>query len=519
MTTLRDYAHVRAKNRPPPTEPPDGPFTGEVLHERRGMVWRGPIAAFMRDQSPEIDIEGALSCGKTTGCLHKVRKLTYQYPGIHGYIGRFSDGEVSSLLCPAWELCCQRVGEMPSWNAEEKYYEFKNKSRVYAFGLKSPDFLSRYAKLRGLEVSFFYVDQAEELPHDFVGEIRARQRQGGYPHQLIFSPNPPNPGHWLTTEFPESAVKRLPGRNLYSLSLYDNAHNLPKETILGIEASWPPEHAKYRSLVMGKRGLNVIGKPVYGGMFKRGVHVRPLQYDPHSILYESYDFGKHHPCVLFAQTPYYGGLHVLGGIMGTGESTLVEGMFLEDFIPLAKQYRADWFPEVAAIRSCCDPAGTHYNSQGTRYTGLSILKQEGINPIWRENSNAPDVRIAVIDRVAGHMRRRTAGGTEAFGVNDDPEMWLRVSSDGPVNDQFLADGCEAGYVWSAHEVSVGSKKVRVPKKDGWFEHGQNCLEYLELNFGADKPTQEDEDKRAERRRRRAQETRERGDGRRGWMAS
>ena len=32
-------------------------------------------------------------------------------------------------------------------------------------------------------------------------------------------------------------------------------------------------------------------------------------------------------------------------------------------------------------------------------------------------------------------------------------------------------------------MSVGSKQVRKPKKDGWFEHGQNCHEYRELNFG------------------------------------
>jgi hypothetical protein len=30
-------------------------------------------------------------------------------------------------------------------------------------------------------------------------------------------------------------------------------------------------------------------------------------------------------------------------------------------------------------------------------------------------------------------------------------------------------------------ASVGSKQMRKPKKDGWFEHGMNCAEYLELN--------------------------------------
>jgi hypothetical protein len=33
-------------------------------------------------------------------------------------------------------------------------------------------------------------------------------------------------------------------------------------------------------------------------------------------------------------------------------------------------------------------------------------------------------------------------------------------------------------------VSVGSKRMRKRKKDGWFEHGMNCAEYLELNFGS-----------------------------------
>jgi len=78
------------------------------------------------------------------------------------------------------------------------------------------------------------------------------------------------------------------------------------------------------------------------------------------------------------------------------------------------------------------------------------------------------------------MRRRTPQG-EAFVIS--PDRWLRASSESIVPWKFLADGFEAGYVWDEHFVSVGSKQVRKPKKDGWFEHGQNCHKYLELNFG------------------------------------
>jgi hypothetical protein len=37
-------------------------------------------------------------------------------------------------------------------------------------------------------------------------------------------------------------------------------------------------------------------------------------------------------------------------------------------------------------------------------------------------------------------------------------------------------------VWDEHFVSVGSKQIRKPKKDGWFEHGQNCQRIPRAQF-------------------------------------
>ena len=48
---------------------------------------------------------------------------------------------------------------------------------------------------------------------------------------------------------------------------------------------------------------------------------------------------------------------------------------------------------------------------------------------------------------------------------------------------MVADAFEFGYVWDEHMVSVGSKQMRKPKKDGWHEHPMNVVEYLEANFG------------------------------------
>lgn len=439
------------------------------------MRWTGPISAFLQDETPEIDIEGALSSGKTTACLWKERNATIEYPGIHCFIGRYGDGETQTKLRPAWEAVCQASGGVPVWNAKELSYDFANRSRVFAYGLKSPDALSRYSKLRGLGVSRIYQDQAEELPEDIGLELRARLRQEGFPHQLVFSPNPPNVTHWLAHQFPED--NRFAHRKYYAISLYDNAHNLPASLMRDLENAYPSAHAKHRSVILGRRGVNVSGTPVYKGHFDRRLHVGAVRYDPRRPLLEAIDFGKHHPCIVWAQQPYYGGLHLLGGILG-------QDLFLDDFLNTALQMRMEWFPEISSLQTCCDPAGSHQNSQGTRFNGVDILRRMGFHPIWKDNANAPDVRGGVIEALATHMRKRDAAGGESFQVEQNAERWMRISNEGAVPEPFATDALEAGYVWDEHMVSVGNKQVRKPKKDGWFEHGMNCTEYLELTFGA-----------------------------------
>ena len=86
---------------------------------------------------------------------------------------------------------------------------------------------------------------------------------------------------------------------------------------------------------------------------------------------------------------------------------------------------------VARLRGspCCDPAGAAASSQGLRQNGVDILRAHQFAPRWLPNSNAPDVRLAMIERMAGQMRQRTPAG-EKFQVNDI--HWLRVSKDAVV---------------------------------------------------------------------------------------
>jgi len=439
------------------------------------MRWRGPIAEFLADPTPEIDLEGALSSGKTTACLWKVFNSLHDHPGIHWWIGRYGDGETQTKIRPAFEQVCQTAGSIPTWNAKELAYEFANGSRCYAYGLKSPDALSRYSKMRGMGVAGIYNDQTEELPEDFSLELRLRLRQPGFPHQLLFSPNPPNVTHWLAQQFPDD--NRIPGRKYYAISIHDNAHNLPPALLASALQAYPESHAKHRSVILGRRGMNVQGEPVYKGAFQREIHEAPVAYDRNLVLEMALDFGKHHPCALFRQVSPLGQVRYLGGILG-------QQLYLDDFLDIVLSHRAQWFPSPAGLRECCDPAGAADTSHGTS-GAVQALRAKGLRPVWVDGSNSPAVRLAMVERMASRMRRRAADRGEAFVVSNDPDRWLTISAQATVPDRFFADGLEAGYVWDEHMVSVGNKQVRKPKKDGWYEHGQNCAEYLEANFGGE----------------------------------
>jgi hypothetical protein len=451
------------------------------------MVWKGPVSDFLLDTTRFLDLEGAIRSGKTTAALWKVLNSCLANPGIHWLLCRFSDEDTQTKLKPVWRKICLDAGVSVLWHPDGKYDELSNGSWVYSFGLKAQDLTMRYAKFRGLTLAGIYNDQTEELPFDVYEELSGRLSQSGHPNQILLTPNPPSEDHWLTQEFPETNHRAH--HKYYQVSIYDNAHNLPPETITNLEIVYPVGHSKHGPMLLGQRGLNVMGQPVYGPLkphlpetaaFQRARHERPLDLDPTLPLYEAIDFGKHHPCVVWAQYTPFAELHILGGVLG-------QNLFLEDFAPIIQQYRQRWFPDALEVLTCCDPAGSHNNSQGLTQNGVKVLQDCGFIPMFKADSNMPAVRLGMIERIAGAMRRRSPMG-EAFGV--DPTRFVRLGSQGLVKHTFLADGFQAGYVWDEHLVSVANKPMRKPKKDGWYEHGQNCLEYLEHNFGGVQPTLE-----------------------------
>ena len=440
------------------------------------MRWRGKQSTVMLAPQREVDVEGAIRAGKTTVCLWKEHEAARKYPGIPIMLARWTDDAVHGLIAPLWVKICDLAGDRQAWNAKESCFDWPNGTRIYIRGLKSQDQTLRYSKFRGLTLARIYIDQAEELPRDIYLECAGRLSAPGFPHQITISPQAIEDTHWIAQEFP---IENSDPHRLYvPISIYDNAHNLDASVIPALERLYPPSHPKHRTLIQGIRGMNVTGDPVYAGAFVRQLHEAPADYDARLPLDMALDFGKHHPCVVFRQTSPLGQVRFIGGILG-------QQLYLDDFIDIVLKYRHEWFPQPVEIRECCDPAGASDTSHGTA-GAVQALHAKGLHPRSQPDSNSPAIRLAMVERLASLMRKRAANRQEALVVSDS-DRWLRISAQSTMVDRFLADGFEAGYVWDEHMVSVNNKQVRKPKKDGWYEHGMNCAEYLELNFGSEPP--------------------------------
>ncbi len=455
------------------------------------LTFQGIHQQILDDETGELDVEGARMSAKTWTISEKIRRSCLKHPGIWWLICRYSGTETDDQLRPQFVKVCRTQGTDLTWNSDESCYDFPEKvgkvSKVFAYGLKTQSKDQRFAKVRGSGFAGVWNDQSEELPEDIGTEIRALVRMPGYPHQLIFSPNPPDEEHFLSDQFPDDVDRE--GRKYYRLTLYDNQHNLPADTIRKLEMAYPPTHAKHKSLILGQRGPNITGRPVYDGAFLRSLHLGTVIYDTALPLLEGFHVGQHHPSCLWAQRTPFGGFNVLGGIIG-------KRLFIEDFLPLADQYRFDWFGRPSDVRTCSDDSGRL--KKVPRLTDADIIRESDIVLRSREDSNAHDTREAVIQKIGSMMRRR-AGTLQAYQVTDDPSRFLMASHEVVKQTKRFVDSLEGSYVWDENYVSVGNKTVRQPKFDQWLEGWQRCQENIVRNFCLGRTDMEKQERLARQR--------------------
>jgi hypothetical protein len=185
---------------------------------------------------------------------------------------------------------------------------------------------------------------------------------------------------------------------------------------------------------------------VYGSLFDRDKHVRPVELNPAVPLIESWDFGHLRPAVTWTQYPL-GGMHVLGGVMGSD-------LHLERFVPEVIKIRQQWFPNVdpTMLWWTADPAGAAKNPHGSR-TAFDILADFGIVPRHIPEANSPPAQDTAIQIISGYLDRvQLDGETPVFALN--PRFLIIGDGDAPTQDDVLVDGFEVGLVWDEDRTFV-----------------------------------------------------------------
>jgi hypothetical protein len=426
-------------------------------------------------------------------------KDSLRFPGLASCLSRATDEATMGVLAPVWRAWLQKNGVEVKWNAAEGCDVFQGTgSRVYLRGCLSTDATRRYSKLAGLTLAKWLLDEAHEVPGDVISAFwPARLSQPGYPHQMLFLANPGPEDSWLSRQFPLGGRARA-DREVIAASVYENQRVLGRAYIQSLEDQYPPGSALHRRLVLGKRGLGNIGEAVFGGVFRRDIHVADTQLDPEVAIVCGFDWGHKHPAAVWVQFTPQGQIVLLGGVMGSD-------MFIEDFLPAVARWEAEWFPEAQQRWYTGDPAGDAKASQGQRQSASDLARAYGYVVQTIGGANLPEVRNRAIQVLAQAMRRLTGVGP---GFVVDRARWVELGPGSRVKlrSEVMVDGLEAGLTWDERTYQLGQAgNVRRVMKEGQgaiYTHLFDALTYCVLRFGPGAMTAGDvarERARAERR--------------------
>jgi hypothetical protein len=454
-----------------------------------------------------IDVEGSPRSAKSWGIARWIWKLAYKYRGINIFYSRYREQNLSQLREVWGKVAVQFPAYLhPAWNAKDQCWDFPNGewlsedvftgSRVYLSPIKSSDLEGLHAKYKGKTLAVIIVEEAQELPYaNYVGMqerlSQSRTPEGEpyrYPLKLVLVHNCVDEDHWIATEFPlTNDVCERPQHAHIRADLYSNSQNLGPDVMAVFEHNYPPGHVLRRTVIEGRRGVSLVGKPVYGGYFDRRIHRSDaVHVNPYYPLLEGWDFGHEKPAVVWMQyLRHQGAIQIVGAVKGVD-------MFLETFAPAVLKIRARWFPhQTDNVLSWCDPAGATGNG-GTLHTPVRYLQELGVPVRYEQKANDAEIRYAAIQVMAGYMERLARDASPAFQLH--PQC-IELVKDGPNvverPSDILTTAFEVGYIWDDKALSDAHPNIRKPKKGTRYDDLMNAAEYVITGESISVPLQAD----------------------------
>jgi len=401
-------------------------------------------------------LAGGMGSGKTTAAVYEHLTLLLEHPGAILLVGRKTLPSLRDTILRAFMAAVPKE-LIESFNKASLTLKLINGSEVLFRPLDDPE------KLKSLEISYFLIEEANEIDQAIYSRLKDRTRQklpdGSSPrYRSTILLNPTDEDHWIPQLFING---NLSNHKLFTSTTFDNMANLPDDYVQELEQTYSKD--VLQRFLYGQFGKIHKGRPVFPS-FSTNSHVMKFEYDPTIPVIRGWDFGFNHPCVVWCQVKNEQ-IRVLHEQMG-------KKIYLDDFL----KGRADPFFEgvlnieermfgpLAKYRDFCDPRGSDASDKGK--TSIDILNEYGVKPIFRRTWIEEGVNAikTSLDRINP--------------ATNAPNLIIHPRC------QLLIEGFRGGY----HREELSEQ----PEKDGYYEHCFDALRYvivhLVLRAKADKLT-------------------------------
>lgn len=425
--------------------------------------------AFHKSRAKNRLYYGGLGSGKTeAGCWESLR-LLIAFPGTVGLVGRNTYEELRDGTRAAFfKMLSDQVTKIitgKDGNPEDptdcplvKSWHRSTNNLVFYTG-KQPSILrfrslDRAEKFKSTEFGFIWLDEGSEADEKaflfLCGRLRhpAQMRKGKSYHKFFITTNPCNKKHWIYRNFVEGKLSKGADGSfeMFKVNSKENIY-LPEgyidELTLRYDKAWVDRY------IHGNFGTIHEGDPIYP-MFEENIHIKKVEFNPNLPVYRSWDFGWHHPCVIFAQIDGKK-LNILAELEGEKE-------LINDFADKVIKFGRENFKGIGEtkFKDFCDPAGKQRGDKSSK-TSVEILESKKIFPDCYKANILEGVEMI---RILLNLTKRAT----PYGIFVDKKC------------EILIEGLKGGYHYPKKYDGTGEEPK--PEKDGTYDHLLDALRYL-----------------------------------------
>ena len=297
--------------------------------------------------------------------------------------------------------------------------------------------------MRGLELSWFGIDEGRHIDGEAWDVLYGRLRQKGYKHRG-FVCSTPNGYDWMWTKFHTDSPNRIHDSKWYGVPTFSNANHLPGEYIDSLLATY---HGRFlRQEVYGEFVGVIEGAVFFEWDMSTGIS-KTLRFNPSLPLYTFWDFGMGDLGVCaFAQVewkrvrPEGANADVDVPILYIIDVLESKDRTSKEWVEAAQQFSSDHYG-LQPYRNICDPAGQQRNIS----TGRSIVQD--MDAYGLKMSPAPkkpvDYAIRILNNMMADNRVLVASGAERVAAAFASHKW-------PVDTAGNKTGANPVHDWSSH---------------------------------------------------------------------